>query len=39
MLELETLRQLLFEKGIITETKFIDRYGKLNREMKERWGK
>lgn len=38
MFELEALRQLLFEKGIITEKEFVDRYGKLDREMKERRG-
>ena len=38
MLEIETLRQLLFEKGIITEEEYIDRYNKLDREMKERRG-
>jgi hypothetical protein len=38
MLEIETLRQLLFEEGIITEKEFIDRYGKLSREIKERGG-
>ena len=39
MLEIETLRQLLFEKGIITEEEFIERYKKLSREMKEKRGK
>ncbi len=39
MLELETLRQLLFEKGIISEEEFIDRFKKLDREMKEKRGK
>jgi hypothetical protein len=39
MLEIETLRQLLFEKGIITEEEFIARYKKVGREMKERRGK
>ena len=38
MLELETLRQLLFEKGIITEDEFIAKYKKLDREKKERRG-
>jgi len=28
------LRQLLFEKGVITEEEFIDRFRKLDREMK-----
>ena len=36
MLELETLRQLLFEKGIITKDEFIAKFKKLDREMKER---
>jgi hypothetical protein len=36
MLELEALRQLLFEKGIITEGKVITKFKKLDREMKER---
>jgi len=39
MLELETLRQLLFEKGVITEEEFIERYKKLDREMKEKGAK
>jgi len=39
MLEIETLRQLLFEKGVITEEEFIDRYKKLDTEMKERRGR
>jgi len=30
----EALRQLLFEKGVITEEEFIDRFRKLDREMK-----
>jgi hypothetical protein len=36
MLELETLRQLLFERGIITKEEFIAHFKKLDREMKER---
>jgi hypothetical protein len=36
MLELETLRQLLFEEGIIIEEEFIVRYKKLDTEMKEK---
>jgi len=36
MLEIEALRQLLFEKGIITEEEFVERYKKLDREMKEK---
>ena len=39
MLEIEALRQLLFEKGIISEDEFIAKYKKLDREMKERRGK
>ena len=39
MLELETLRELLFEKGIIAEEEFIDRYKRLDREMKEKGGR
>ena len=36
MLEIETLRQLLFEKEIITEEEFIAKFKKLDREMKEK---
>jgi hypothetical protein len=36
MLELETLRELLFEKGIITEGEFLAKFKKLDREMRER---
>ena len=39
MLEIEALRQLLFEKGIITKEEFIDKFKKLDREMKERKGR
>jgi len=39
MLELETLRQLLFEKGIITKEEFITKFKKLDREMKEKGGR
>ena len=39
MLEIGALRELLFEKGIITEEEFIARFKKLDREMKERRGK
>ena len=35
MLELETLRQLLFEKGIITEKEFIERFKKLNKDKRQ----
>jgi len=34
MLEIEALKQLLFEKGIITEDEFIERYKQLSKEMK-----
>jgi hypothetical protein len=36
MFEIEALRQLLFEKGIITRYDFIAEFKKLDREMKER---
>jgi hypothetical protein len=36
MLEIEALRQLLFEKGIITEDEFIAKFKKLDKEMKEK---
>ena len=39
MLEIETLRQLLFEKGIITQEEFIERFKKLDTEMKEKRGR
>ena len=39
MLELETLRQLLFEKGIITQDEFLAKFKKLDREMKEKGGR
>ncbi|MFX0198201.1 MAG: hypothetical protein ACFFCW_18950 [Candidatus Hodarchaeota archaeon] len=39
MLEIGALRELLFEKGIIGEEEFIERYKKLDREMKEERGK
>jgi hypothetical protein len=39
MLELETLSQLLFEKAIIREDEFIDRFKKLDREMEEKGGR
>ncbi|MFX0200410.1 MAG: hypothetical protein ACFFCW_30190 [Candidatus Hodarchaeota archaeon] len=35
MLEIEALRQLLFEKGIITEDEFIAKFEKLDGEMNE----
>jgi len=36
MLEIGALRQLLFEKGIITEEEFLAKFKKLDREMKEK---
>ena len=39
MLELEALRQLLFERGIITKDEFVARYKKLDEEMKEKRGR
>ena len=39
MLEIEALRQLLFEKGIITEEEFVGRFKKLDGEMKEKGGR
>ena len=39
MLEIEALRQLLFEKEVITEGEFITNYIKLDREMKGRRSK
>jgi hypothetical protein len=36
MLEIEALRQLLFEKGVISQEEFIERYKRLDREMKEK---
>lgn len=36
MLEIEALRQLLFEKGVITKEEFIDRYKRLDGEMREK---
>lgn len=39
MLELETLRQLLFEKGIISEDEFISKFKKLDREMRGKGAK
>lgn len=38
MMEIEALRQLLFEKGIISEDEFIARFKKLDREMKRKGG-
>lgn len=39
MLEIGALRELLFEKGIITEEEFIARFKKLGKEMKEKGGR
>jgi len=39
MLEIEALRQLLLEEGIVTEEEFIERYKKLTKEMKEKQGR
>ena len=36
MLEIETLRELLFEKGIISKDEFIAKFKELDREMKEK---
>ena len=36
VLEIETLRELLFKKGIITKDEFMAKFKKLDREMKER---
>jgi len=36
MLDMEALRQLLFEKGIITEGEFIERYKKPGKKIRER---
>jgi hypothetical protein len=39
MLEIEALRELLFEKGIISEEEFIAKFKKLDREMEEKGGR
>jgi len=39
MLEIEALRELLFEKGIISEEEFLAKFKKLDRKMKEKGGK
>jgi len=39
MLEIGALRELLFEKGIITEEEFLAGYKRLHREMKEKGGR
>ena len=38
MLEIGALRELLFEKGIISKDEFIAKFKKLDREMKEKGG-
>lgn len=38
MLEIEALRELLFEKGIITKDELMAKFKKLDREMKEKRG-
>jgi len=37
--KIEALRELLFEKGIITKEEFIAKFKKLDREMKEKGGR
>ncbi len=39
MLEIETLRQLLFEKGVISEDEFIAKFKQLDRKMKKKGGR
>ena len=39
MLEIGALRQLLFEKGIITEQEFLTRFERLSIEMKQKRGR
>ncbi len=39
MLEIETLRQLLFEKGVISEDEFISKFKQLDRKMKKKGGR
>jgi len=36
MLEIEALRELLFEKGIISKEEFLAEFKKLDKEMKEK---
>jgi hypothetical protein len=36
MLEIAALRELLFQKGVITKDEFLAKFKKLDREMKER---
>ena len=39
MLEIEASRELLFEKGIITEEEFVAKFKKLDQKMKEKRAK
>jgi hypothetical protein len=39
MLEIATLRELLFEKGVITQEEFLAEFKELDREMKEKGGR
>jgi hypothetical protein len=39
MLEIAALRELLFEKGIISKEEFLAEFKKLDREMKEKGGR
>ncbi len=39
ILEIEAMRQLLFEKGIISQDEFMVKHKKLDREMKEKRGR
>jgi hypothetical protein len=39
LLEIEALRRLLFEKGIIIEEEFIAKFKKLDMEMKKKEGR
>jgi len=39
MLEIETLRELLFKKGIITPAEFVARFEKLDRKKKAKGGR
>jgi hypothetical protein len=39
MLELATLRELLFQKGVITKEEFLAEFKKLDKEMKEKGGR
>lgn len=39
MLEIEALRELLFEEGVITKEEFLAKFKKLDREMKRKRGR